>query len=133
MNNAPTIFTKIIRGEVPSYKVYEDESTLAFLDIYSSAPFHTLVIPKKQVEFVWDLEAEDYDALMRSVKKVAQRLRDISGKKLVHIRVVGTDVPHAHVHVVPFDEPSELSAIDHSVESPNHDALAVMAEKLYFA
>ena len=71
----PSIFTKIINGDIPSYKVYEDDMTLAFLDIYAVVPGHTLVVPKKQVEFVWDLEAEDYEALFATVKKVAVRLR----------------------------------------------------------
>ena len=130
--NEPSIFTNIINGEIPSQKVYEDELTLAFLDIYSGSEAHTLVIPKVQVEFVWDLTEEDYMALMSSVRKVARRLRDVTGKKLVFSKVVGVDVPHAHVHLVPFDSTDELSAMDRDVE-PDHAALAALADKLRFS
>ena len=106
-----SIFTKIIKGEIPSHKIYEDEATLAFLDIFPAAEGHTLVIPKKQVQFVWDLEDQDYQALMSTVKKVARHLRTITGKPYVGTLVVGTDVPHAHVHVVPFDSPREIKEV----------------------
>jgi histidine triad (HIT) family protein len=131
-----SIFTKIIRGEIPSHKVYEDEKTFAFLDIHPAAEGHVLVIPKKQVEFIWDLEDEDYQALMKSVKQVGRRLREVMGKKYVGTIVVGTDVPHAHVHVVPFETAENIKAVVSMVGrdqiEPDHAALAALAERLSF-
>lgn len=126
-----SIFTKIIKGEIPCHKVYEDEKTIAFLDIFPAQPGHTLVVPKKQVEFVWDLEADDYAALQKTVQKVALRLRQEAGKAYVGELVVGVDVPHAHVHLVPFNTPDELDKAFHKdAGEPDHAALAAMAEKL---
>ena len=125
----PSIFTKIINGEIPSHKVYEDDRVYAFLDIYPVLEGHVLVIPKKQVEFVWDLEDEDYRALMDAVKKIALHLREVIGAKYIHERIVGTDVPHAHVHLMPFNQSSELKS-DPSTEEPDHAAFAGLAEKL---
>lgn len=128
-----SIFTKIIKGEIPCHKVFEDELTLAFLDINPVAEGHVLVIPKKQVEFVWDLDDEDYVALMRTVKKVGRRLREIVGKKYVGEIVVGTDVPHTHIHVIPFDKSKELlRAATGPGSAAEPEALAAMAEKLRF-
>lgn len=128
-----SIFTKIVNGEIPCHKVYEDDRTLAFLDIHPVSEGHTLVISKNQVEFVWDLEDEDYLALMATVKKVGLRLRNILSTPFVGEMVVGTDVPHAHVHVVPFTHTHELKRTLESVESEtDHAALSILAEKLFF-
>lgn len=129
-----SIFTKIIKGEVPSHKVYEDDETLAFLDIHPVAEGHVLVIPKKQVEFVWDLELEDYTSLMATVKKVALRLRVVIKKPYVGELVTGTDVPHAHVHLIPFNYPPEMKrGLDGQLNSePDHEALSLLAKSLWF-
>lgn len=127
-----TIFTKIIKGEIPSHKIYEDELTLAFLDIHPLTEGHTLVIPKKQVEFVWDLADEDYIAVMQATKKVARHLRETLGVSYISERVVGTDVPHAHVQLIPFDEVDQLKAEQDMEAEPDHEALAKLAEKLKF-
>ena len=132
MNQEPSIFTKIIRGEIPSHKVYEDERTLAFLDIYSPIPGHTLVIPKTEVEFVWDLEASDYEAVMATAQKVAKRLREVLGVTYVGEKVMGTDVPHAHVHLIPFNTTNEFHKAGVENVDADHDALAAMAAKLAF-
>lgn len=130
----PSIFTKIINGEIPSHKIYEDELTYAFLDINPIAEGHTLVVPKRQVEFVWDLEESDYDAVMRTSKKVAQRLKEVIGKKYVGELIVGTDVPHAHVHVIPFNETVEMKrTLDGPGAPADHETLAELAEKLLFS
>ncbi len=130
--NEPSIFTKIINGEIPSHKVYEDAHTLAFLDIYAVVNGHTLVIPKKQVEFVWDLEDEDYQALMSSVKKVARRLREVMHAEFVGEKIIGVDVPHAHVHLIPFNDTVDLHRANQENAEPDHEALAALAQKLYF-
>jgi histidine triad (HIT) family protein len=132
MNQEPSIFTKIINGEIPSHKVYEDEKTLAFLDIYAVIDGHTLVIPKQQVEFVWDLDEEDYLALMETTKKVALRIREVLGVSYVGERIVGVDVPHAHVHLVPFTSVKDFYASEGATREPDHDALAAMAKRLAF-
>jgi histidine triad (HIT) family protein len=127
-----SIFTKIIKGEIPCHKIYEDKFTFAFLDIHPKQPGHTLVVPKKQVEFLWDLEDEEYKAVMATVKMVALRIRKVLDRPYVGMLVVGIDVPHAHVHVYPFSTTEQSQYIpDQSVE-PDHTALAEIAKKLAF-
>jgi len=127
-----SIFTKIIKGEIPCHKVYEDDKVLAFLDIRPVQPGHTLVIPKQQVEFVWDLEDEDYQAVMSAAKKIAQRLRTVLGVPYIGEQVIGVDVPHAHVHLIPFATVTEFRADQDMLSEPDHTALDEMAKKLAF-
>lgn len=129
-----SIFTKIIKGEIPCNKVYEDEKTLAFLDINPVAEGHTLVVSKSQVEFVWDLEDEDYQALTATVKKVAGRLKQVIGKQYVGEVVIGVDVPHAHIHLIPFNQAKEMKRLfDTSGSSGDPVDLVILAEKLHFS
>lgn len=132
--NEPSIFTKIINGEIPSHKVYEDEHTYAFLDIHPIQPGHVLVVPKKQVAFVWDLEPSDYQALMTTVQKVGQRVREVfPDKDRVGVMIEGLDVvDHAHVKVFPFSKGEYRTVPDMSAE-PDHEVLAGIAEKLRFS
>ena len=97
-----SIFSKIIAGEIPCYKIYEDKKTLAFLDIHPETPGHTLVIPKVEVDKLYDLEMEDYLAVMKTVKILASRMEKVLGRRTL-MKVIGTDVPHAHVHLVSLD------------------------------
>lgn len=97
-----SIFSKIIAGEIPCYKIYEDEKTLAFLDIHPETPGHTLVIPKVEVDKLYELEMEDYLAVMKTVKMLASRMEKVLGRRTL-MKVIGTDVPHAHVHLVSLD------------------------------
>lgn len=127
-----SIFTKIIKGEIPCHKVYEDDKTLVFLDIHPVQPGHTLVIPKKQVEFVWDLEAEDYRAVMETAQKVAKRQRSVLGAPYIGEQIMGIDVPHAHVHVFPFHNGEEFRHKPDMSAEPDHAALEQMAKKLAF-
>lgn len=128
-----SLFTKIIKGEIPCHKIYEDNLTLAFLDINPVQPGHTLVVPKKQVEFVWDLPDEDYLAVMTTCKKVGLRLREILQRPYLGEMVVGTDVPHAHVHLIPFSEVAQMKRnLDPHDKEPDHKALAKLAQKLAF-
>ena len=98
-----SIFTKIIQGEVPCYKIYEDDKTFAFLDIAPEAEGHTLVVPKLEVDKVYDLPDEDYRAVWATVKKLARHYEQVLGERIM-IKVVGIDVPHAHVHLLPVNE-----------------------------
>ena len=97
-----SIFSKIITGEIPCYKIYEDEKTFAFLDIHPETPGHTLVVPKNEVDKIYDLPMEDYLAVMKTVKMLAKRMEEVFGERTL-LKVIGTDVPHAHVHLVSFD------------------------------
>lgn len=103
-----TIFTRIIRGEIPSYKIAEDENYYAFLDINPLAEGHTLVVPKKEVDYLFDLDERDLAGLMVFAQKVAHRIREAVPCKRVGVAVIGLDVPHAHVHLVPISEGGDL-------------------------
>lgn len=127
-----SIFTKIIKGEIPCHKIYEDEKTLAFLDIKGKQPGHTLVIPKAQIDHLWDLTNDDYEAVMNTTKKVAIRIRQVLSPVRVGVKIMGEGVPHAHVHLIPFNTIEEYrSSPDMSLE-PDHEALAEMAKNLAF-
>ena len=97
-----SIFSKIIAGEIPCYKIYEDEKTLAFLDIHPETKGHTLVVPKLEVDKLYDLPEDYYLAVMKTVKKLASNMEKVLGERTL-IKVIGTDVPHAHVHLTTFD------------------------------
>lgn len=127
-----SIFTKIIRGEVPCHKVYEDDRVFAFLDIHPLQPGHTLVIPKVQVPFAWDLDEPDFIALNLAAQKIARRIREVMQQPYVGEMIVGTDVPHTHIHLVPFDLPDQLHASQDMTTEPDHTALAEIAAKLAF-
>ena len=125
-----SIFTKIVSGEIPCHKIYEDERTFAFLDIHPVTPGHVLVIPKNQVEFVWDLDDTDYQAVMATAKKIALKLRTELNVPYVGEQVVGVDVPHAHVHLIPFTTTEEFRHVPDMNDEPDHAALAALAQKL---
>ena len=127
-----SLFTKIINGDVPSHKVYEDEYSYAFLDIHPVAKGHTLVVPKRQVEFLWDMDDDEYQQLQASVKKVARHLRETLSVPYVGVQVIGVDVPHAHIHLIPFTNASEYHAHPDDTVEPNHDELSALATKLAF-
>lgn len=129
---ADSIFTKIIKGEIPCHKIYEDDKTFAFLDIHPKTEGHVLVVPKKQIDQVWDLPDSDYQALMQTVKKVALRIREVLRPKRVGLQIVGVDVPHVHIHVFPFDSMDEYRYVPDMNAEPNHQKLAEMAKKLRF-
>ena len=99
----PSVFTKIINSEIPCYKIYEDDKTFAFLDINPETKGHTLVVPKNEVDKIYELPDEDYQALMATVKKLSGHMEKVLGARTLW-KVIGTDVPHAHVHLLPFDE-----------------------------
>ena len=104
----PSIFTKIINGEIPSYKIAEDESYYAFLDISPLAPGHTLVIPKVEVDYIFDLEDSILAGLHVFSKKVAKAIDQAIPCSRVGVAVIGLEVPHAHVHLVPLNSISDI-------------------------
>lgn len=103
-----TIFTKIINGEIPSYKIAEDEHFYAFLDINPLAEGHTLVVPKREVDYIFDLNDEELAGMMAFAKKVAAHIRAAVPCKRIGMAVIGLDVPHAHIHLVPISEGGDL-------------------------
>lgn len=125
-----SIFTKIINGEIPCHKVYEDDDVFAFLDIHPINAGHTLVVPKQQVEFLWDLDDETYQKVMAASKKIATHMRETLDVAYVGVQVIGVDVPHAHVHLIPFNDVSEYHNVPDSSVDPNHGALAAVARKI---
>lgn len=98
-----SIFSKIVNREIPAYIVYEDDQSLAFLDINPLAAGHTLVIPKKEVDYIFDLDESTYTSLMLAAQKVAKAIDRWTTAQRVGIAVVGLEVPHAHIHLVPIN------------------------------
>ena len=104
-----TIFTRIVEGEIPSYKVAESEDFYAFLDINPLAKGHTLVIPKKEIDYIFDVEDELYKKLFLFAKKVGKAIESVIPCKRIGIIVFGLDVPHAHIHLIPINKASDMS------------------------
>lgn len=126
-----SIFTKIIRGEIPCHKVYEDATTFAFMDIHPIQPGHVLVVSKTQVANFYELADDDYQALMTTVKKVAKKLQSVfPDKKRIAVIIEGLDVDHVHVKLFPVDTGDELRHLPDETVDPDHAALAELAKKL---
>lgn len=104
-----SIFTKIINGDIPAYKVAEDDRFLAFLDINPLTKGHTLVIPKQETDYLFDLDEDLYADLQRFAHKVATALKPAMNTKRVGVAVIGFEVPHAHVHLIPINGMSEMN------------------------
>ena len=104
-----SIFSRIVAGEIPSYKIAEDERYYAFLDINPVAPGHTLVIPKHEVDYIFDLDDEEYAGLMAFAKRVATAIKEAIPCVKVGVTVLGLEVPHAHVHLVPLQKESDMN------------------------
>ena len=104
-----SIFTKIVKGEIPAYKIAEDENYLAFLDVNPNAEGHTLCIPKKEIDKIFDMDDELYLGLMKFSKKIAMSLEKTVPCKRVGMAVVCLEVPHEHVHLIPLNEMDEMS------------------------
>lgn len=103
-----SIFTKIITGEIPSYKVAENDDFIAFLDINPNAPGHTLCVPKKEVDKIFDLDATTYGNLMEFSRKVALAMRAVMDCKRIGMSVIGLEVPHVHVHLIPLRDMEDI-------------------------
>ncbi|MFO8020930.1 MAG: HIT family protein [Perlabentimonas sp.] len=105
----PTIFSKIAAGDIPSYKIAEDDRYFAFLDINPLAKGHTLVIPKKEVDYIFDVDDESLSGMIVFAKKVALAIEKVVPCKRVGIAVLGLEVPHAHIHLVPLNSENDIS------------------------
>ena len=103
-----SIFTKIVNGEIPCYKIAEDEKFLAFLDVNPNAKGHTLCIPKQEINKIFDMEEDLYLGLLQFSRKIAVALEKAVPCKRVGMAVVGLEVPHAHVHLIPLNEMDEM-------------------------
>lgn len=103
-----SIFTKIVNGDIPCYKVAEDENYFAFLDISPVVKGHTLVIPKREIDYLFDLESEEYKGLWAFAQKVAKALKNAIDCKRVGVAVMGMEVPHAHIHLLPINREADM-------------------------
>lgn len=104
-----TIFTKIINGDIPSYKIAEDENYLAFLDATPLVKGHTLVVPKKETDLIFDLESEEYRNLWGFAQEVAKKVKKAIPCVRVGVAVVGLEVPHAHIHLIPLNRVEDMN------------------------
>jgi histidine triad (HIT) family protein len=115
-----SIFTKIIKGEIPCYKIAENDQFIAFLDINPNAKGHTLCIPKVEVDRIFDLDESTYIDLMRFSRNVAKALKETISCKRIGMSVVGLEVPHVHVHLIPLNEMKEMT-FQHKVKLQDDD------------
>ena len=116
-----SIFTKIINGDIPCYKIAETEDYFAFLDIRPLAKGHTLCVPKQETDYIFDLEDEVLSGLSVFSKRVARAIESVVECKRVGVLVVGTEVPHAHVHLIPFQTESQMSVKSKPLEIPQEE------------
>ena len=124
----PTIFQKIISGEISCHKILEDEKHLAFLDIRPIKKGHTLVIPKKEIDFIFDMGDEDLSELMLFAKKVSKMIQAKVSCRKIGVMVCGIEVPHTHVHLVPFDEVADLNFAN--AKDMSQEELAAIAKEI---
>jgi len=104
-----TIFTKIINGEIPCYKVAEDENYFAFLDINPLRAGHTLIVPKKETDYIFDLEDNDLSGIIIFSKKIAAAIKSVYPCNRIGVAILGLEVPHAHIHLVPMDSMEDIN------------------------
>lgn len=123
-----SIFTKIINGEIPCHKIAETEDFFAFLDVFPCAPGHTLVVPKKEVDYLFDLSDELYAGLMAFAKSLEPAIKKAVPCKRVGVAVIGLEVPHAHVHLIPMNSMNDMNF--NSKIKISQEELAEIAEKI---
>lgn len=124
-----TIFSKIIQGEIPCHKVAESEKFLAFLDIMPLKRGHVLVIPKKETDFIFDMEDKELSDMMVFAKGVAEKIKAEFPCKKVGVAVIGLEVPHAHIHLIPINTMDDMNFANPKL-TLEHDELADIAERL---
>lgn len=124
-----TIFSKIIRGEIPCYKVAEDEKYFAFLDINPLTPGHTLVVPKRENDYIFDLDDNEIAGLMVFAKKIATAIDKTMGCKRVGVAVIGLEVPHTHIHLIPIKKEGDMNFANKKLSLPP-DEMQAIADKI---
>ncbi len=124
-----SIFSRIVAGEIPCYKVAENDKYFAFLDINPVAPGHTLVIPKHEVDYIFNLDDEEYEGLMQFAKKVAKAIEATMPCKRIGVAVMGLEVPHTHIHLVPINKESDMNFFKEKLTLPA-DEMAAIAKKI---
>lgn len=123
-----SIFTKIIEGEIPCHKIAEDHKFIAFLDVNPNAKGHSLCVPKEEVNKIFDLGEQDYLQLMQFSRQVAKALEKTVACERIGVSVIGLEVPHVHVHLIPINEMKDMS-FQHKVEM-SQEELALLASKI---
>ncbi len=125
----PSIFSKIVKGEIPCYKIAEDDNYFAFLDINPLQEGHTLVIPKKEVDYIFDIEDEILAGMMVFAKKIAKALDKAIPSKRVGVAVLGLEVPHAHIHLIPLQSESDINFSNPKLKFTTEEFIAI-ADKI---
>lgn len=121
-----SIFTKIIRNEIPSYKIEENEDFIAFLDAFPLAKGHILVVPKKQVDYIFDLETETYSNLWLFAKKISKKLEAAIDCERIGMAVIGLEVPHAHIHLIPLNDVGDINFSKPKMSLTNEEMKDIM-------
>lgn len=121
-----TIFSKIVAGELPSYKIMEDERFFAFLDINPLVKGHTLVIPKKEVDYIFDLEDEELAAMHIFAKKIAKAIEKAIPCQRIGVAVMGLEVPHAHIHLIPIQKESDMIISNPKLKLSNEEFVEIV-------
>ena len=125
----PSIFTRIIQGDLPSFKILEDDHCFAFLDVFPLVEGHTLVVPKKEVDSIFDLDQETYQHLFSFAKEVESKLRKSIPCKRIGIAVIGLEVPHAHIHLVPLNHVEDIN-FSRPKMKPSQEELNAIQERI---
>jgi histidine triad (HIT) family protein len=116
-----SIFTRIINGEIPCYKIAENENYFAFLDISPLAKGHTLVIPKKEIDYIFDIPNEEHMELWNFAKKVSRAVEAAIPCKRIGVAVIGLEVPHAHIHLIPLNRVSDMNFANPKLKIPDQE------------
>jgi len=125
-----SIFSKIIKGEIPCYKVAENDQFLAFLDIMPLKKGHVLVIPKVEVDFIFDMEDDLLGEMMIFSKEVAQKMKRVLPCKKIGVTVIGLEVPHAHIHLIPIDSVTDMDFSKQKLSLPADEQIALAKQLL---
>lgn len=126
----PTIFSKIVEGQIPCYKIYEDDNFLAFLDINPLAEGHTLLITKQEIDYFFDIDDKMLSEMILVAKKIAKALKKSIECKKVGMIVIGDEVPHAHIHLIPFQNPLQMSFSSPKLKLSNEQFIEIQQKIL---
>lgn len=123
-----SIFSKIVSGDIPCYKIAENDQFLAFLDIFPLKKGHTLVIPKKEIDYLFDLDPKTYSELMDFSKKVAITLKKVIPCNRIGMSVIGLEVPHAHVHLIPINSVNDMNFLNEKLKFSKEEFESIASE-----